>query len=118
MKPGKELDGLVAEKIMGWTYVRFPDGAMPKTKHWHDHTSKFVGPCPYYSTDIAAAFQVVEKLREHLHLVRMEDGRWLVGHDNTEGYITEGIVDMRLFRSAVADTLPHAICLAALRVVE
>jgi hypothetical protein len=57
MTPGRELDALVAEKVMGLTV--YPEG--------RDH----VGPCwskggfheeqvPNYSTDIAAAWSVVE----------------------------------------------------------
>jgi hypothetical protein len=78
--------------------------------------------CPAYSTDIAAAWEVVEKVwatlpktgygtfRALLHR-RDPDGRWICEFaPNAHG-------DWRTHATAEADTAPLAICLAALRAV-
>lgn len=117
LQPGRELDALVAEKVMGWPPIgegepyrlhqhrggviangipqRFNSGVIPLT--WQP------------STDIAAAWQVVEAMRP-------EYGFWIDGDD---GYIVEfqhgmpGMTDYRHGR-AFAPTAPEAICKAAL----
>lgn len=56
MPAGRELDALVAEKVMGWTKGLKP-WLMPPCFVECD-----VVPIPNYSTDIAAAFLVAEKI--------------------------------------------------------
>lgn len=96
MKAGRELDSLIHEKVFGQDprqepYQR-PDGAM---------VYPFV---PEYSTDIAAAWQVVEKLTEgEFHLSRCYGGGWEC--ELGAPYISFG------------ETAPLAICLAALEAV-
>lgn len=111
MKPGRELDALIAEKVFGAVrtqekfqgYVpipgdpvyysevyKYPTGVNyliddPKNRHG------MMGGVPHYSTDISAAWEVVEKLNKQYSF-----------HLNTKGS---------------ADTAPHAICLAALKAV-
>ena len=63
MKPGPELDALVAEKVMGWTAVYLSDGV----NTWLDdgvNTGRMIsGDYPWSpSTSIADAWEVVEKL--------------------------------------------------------
>jgi hypothetical protein len=101
MKPGKELDALVAEKVMGKNHKEsnfsnlFPDVPLEY---------------PPYSTDIAAAWEVVEKLKTVLKgefCISYAANGWTVFRDwHTD---SEGL--------AYANELPHAICLAALRAV-
>lgn len=86
MKPGPELDQLIAEKVMGMKTV-----------------------APPYSTDIAAAWEVVDAIRyKHggglLELYRNGDDTWAARFDE----------DARL---TTCDTPAHAICLAALTAV-
>jgi hypothetical protein len=86
MKPGKELDLLVAEKVMGFVGDYHPD-VVP------------VYP-PQYSTDIAAAWQIVEKINMYF---KLEKGSNL--------YQAEfGKCDWVASTSA-----PYAICVAALQ---
>lgn len=104
LSPGRELDALVAEKVMSiepWPGVpgafkaKFvPNGQVPK-------------PChpPEYSTDIVAAWQVIEYMRKKHHWTRLELNNfgmnsWHVSFE--KGY-------------AVGESAPHAICLAALK---
>lgn len=119
MKPGLELDKLIAEKIFGEdTSERDVDSG-----HTIPHFPKVL--IPYrpleYSTDIAAAMRIVEHLktrydkyvamREHEH--NWSPTVWYVefAHDvppdleNSKTYCSE-------------ETLPHAICMAALQIME
>jgi hypothetical protein len=86
---GRELDALVAEKVMGWNFQRSA-----------------------FSTDIASAWEVVEKLQalEYTFINLLWDGQgWDIemgqdGHD--------------ISCDTYADTFPLAICLAALKAVD
>jgi hypothetical protein len=72
MKPGRELDALVAEKVMGWRLEERGYGAT----FWVDENGKVkraAEPCSIDfcscevfspSTDISDAWEVVEKLRD------------------------------------------------------
>lgn len=137
---GRELDALVAEMVMGCERrvstllaerMRDPGGAC------------WCGPAPYggsmgrggihsasylglgtrevapYSTSIAAAWEVVEKLRDNgLHVCISSDAVdeewevevWRPEEDNEYGQVMVGT-------PGYADTAPHAICLAALSAV-
>ena len=121
---GRELDVLVAEKVMG---------ADPKTIHtyrskasfWIDGAWVDVPPVPHYSTDIAAAWEVVEKMNERGYSViigtnqcdkgqngvKFFDGWRGLGHSILDG---EGHPNPY----AVDATVPLTICLAALAALK
>jgi len=110
LPPGRELDALVAEKVMGWTSQQFPDGAMPEVKHWSPpgETTRMV---PLYSTDWRAAGEVLEKMDRPL-LRQFMDGTWYCIHGSLVA------LEHALRKSSrVGKTGPHAICLAALAAV-
>ena len=116
MPAGREMDALVAEKVMGWSrgtyhsdgvdYLRDPEG----TSHLN---------VPQYSTDIAAAWQVVEKIRTKYPVIRISTGDLMgkywqchmadawreVSHEDDSDWF------------ANAPTAPLAICRAALLAV-
>jgi hypothetical protein len=109
MKPGRELDALVAEKVMGYrrhhddcnTYWVDSDGEEPT--HSHD-----------YSTDIAAAWEVVEKLAEKRIQISAaplwgSEGRMI--WEATWKKVND------TWNPVHANSAPHAICLAALKAV-
>lgn len=106
MTPGRELDALVAKHVMNWDFV---DG------EWHAQNeiglTDVMPHVPSYSTDIAAAWEVVEKseLLSGAYL-RFESlvSQWQIG------YICDGSFEMETWGA----TVPHAICLAALKAVE
>ena len=69
MDAGRELDKLVAEKLMGWTEIEEDEPDPAKRNSWN---SSYIGIAPSseifwsitcYSTEIEAAWLVVEKLR-------------------------------------------------------
>lgn len=103
MEAGRELDALVAERVMGleavndgWVAESFPNGGM-------------VYPLPEYSTDIAAAWRIVEILRPRYYMFRIFVYSCIEAQfqDHPNNAIAVG-------RS---DTPAHAICLAALKAI-
>lgn len=83
---GRELDALVSDRIMNlpWTY----------------------------STDMTAAWQVVQKMRSLGYAYAMSG--WQAGEDATT---CEFWMGHRQSGAATAATMPHAVCLAALLAV-
>lgn len=100
VKPGPELDALIAKKVMGWTLGKSDD-------HYYlmdgRHIDRRVGTGWSPSTNITHAFEVVEKVGPQFEIIYQPNGRWLARFGNTI--------------QAEADTAPHAICLAALKAV-
>lgn len=94
----RELDALVAEKVMGkkWSGARWGRGALP-----------------HYSTDIAAAWQVVEKLQADGFALLL-DGNL---HEQWTAAFTKGEPDGTGNEFRTASTAPMAISLAALATV-
>lgn len=117
IKTGRDLDALVAEKVMGWTgiemsayvpYGRDACGNDPSGEGGFYNSGRKV--LPRYSTDIAAAFSVIEK---------MNTRRILVGIGNSEigwqvAFFAQGLKPWR----ADAPKLPEATCRAALHAME
>ncbi len=111
MKAGRELDALVAEKVMGWVFQKatrpfeYPGWSLPNGDF------KNIAELPPVSTNIAAAWQVVEKVRELTVSLNNADG-WECCFSTTNGsFLVAG--DEEFYGRA--STAPHAICLAALR---
>lgn len=105
-KPGRELDALVAEKVMGWG----PEspGVLQAKGFKQD-------PYPPFSTSIADAWRVADKLYQLGWSLTIEMANWSA--------VEVKLVDVSrdLIRDNVyiteAESAPHAICLAALKVV-
>lgn len=100
MEPGRELDALVAEHVMG-------------IEAWNARTGEKI---PYttnqYSAYISTAWEVVEKLsdqRLRIVLIDYQDSEWLCALKNKYGGYVEGEYK---FNSA-----PEAICKIALLAV-
>lgn len=114
MNAGRELDALIAQHVFGW--ARKSDtpgdwlGPPPEDpRHvWCGEWDENGLPnyLPKWSTDIATAWEVVEKLLIH------GDIRLSI-HVARNGYD----VEFQPFVNVSAPTAPHAICLAALKAV-
>lgn len=115
MKPGRELDALIAERVMGLAIVdlsQIKDGMLELDK---PVTSLHIGDPPPYSTSIEAAWEIVENIGHTIGdnddphdftIMHNSDGTWTVGWlAFRDGF---GI-------SEQSNTAPHAICLAALK---
>lgn len=132
MKPGRELDALVAEKVMGWKHETDSEnrdrcngefktrcgscGALGHGNCYGYGRGSIQVPCdctPYYSHNIETAFEIVEKIAPacngEFRLERDESGQW-------ECEIGYHVADACYPRIAKGETAPHAICLAALAV--
>jgi hypothetical protein len=116
MVASRELDAIVAEKVMGWSYTRFMNN-VHRVSARHPVWQEFI-VVPRYSTDLAAAWQVVEKLATGYRNVLIENTAELLGKRRYWVDIKEhGDLGMIDIAKANADTAPLAICLAALKAV-
>jgi hypothetical protein len=134
MNAGRELDTLVAEKVMGWTRWNVlldgelpPDGD-PRYPIFYVYDNGLYGEIlavqgvankrgPYWhpSESIADAWDVVEKLRDSgVASFRMETDGGSAGWTVTCWVQFFGIGERGDSVEAEAGTVPHAICLGAL----
>ena len=111
MKPGRELDAVIAEKVFGFTPVFSRNGRTLSDGEPHWSWIRFEGdtllnPIPDFSTNIEAAWQVVEKVLPNFCL-ETNGNKWFAGSRSIHSAeVTRG------------ESAPHAICLAALKMVE
>lgn len=114
MTSGRELDALIAEKVMGWIVAHSSEGFYrwkPKPDNPNSY-SEWQEGLPHYSTNIADAWHVVEKLKEYGNVVEVKCFR----SGSVDVQVRGGnINDIR--GAGNADTAPLAICLAALKAV-
>lgn len=118
IKPGRELDALVAEKIFGITLVdTFTGERRPITAMEVMARENARNTIPHYSTDIAAAWEVVERLTtgndRWFYDCLWRDpnsGKWRFGNFDADGSFS-------LLEREMVETAPHSICLAALKAV-
>ena len=133
----REIDALIAEKVMGWVkktitlavknkegYVqsweetclvnpKFPDvDLLHRLEFSEDQSDK--QKMPYYSTSISDAWEVVEKMKRHFPSIvynssDSNSSMWNISFwkDEFGGESWD----------AIAETAPRAICLAALKVI-
>jgi hypothetical protein len=122
MNPGRDLDELVATKIMGWERPQFGDFGDVGIAVIESRGEDPYDPPPY-STDIAVAWQVIEKIGLSWRgfqfglfwkspYVDQRDEHWHAGWFEWD---CEGPEERA---SAIAVTAPHAICLAALETLS
>jgi hypothetical protein len=122
VEPGRELDALVAEKVMGLTAggvvkrtFRDPVTGVPTYATTHNST-------PQYSTDIAAAWKIVEKLSgeyyDGIEFTLIQDKSANYKHVWWAGFGRElHPIELGPSKWRRGDTAPYAICLAALQSV-
>ena len=120
MKPGLELDILVAEKVMKLKVVKNKSGSKYGgfyysigRPYWYDDQGdmKLENPVPNYSDDIVAAWEVVEKMRRKIFRIETDSMLWTIVIHKMD---KRGI---KSYQAAMSDSFPHAICLAALKVI-
>lgn len=126
---GREMDALVAEKVMGWKLVPYTAycGGTPEqatataiAHGWYIWENGSGDEIPgqmednQFSTDIAAAWQVVDKIREQQGNVFT---LWSGARTGPFSWRCQVLVDVCLY-DASGETAPMAICRAALLVVK
>lgn len=107
MEAGRELDALVAETVMGCTPYLDTECPIPYLRcgcahEEHETPDDNDTGLAHYSTDIADAWEVMEKCDNCIEIGR-------------SGSIWTCIIGAADPIIAEADTAPHAICLAALK---
>lgn len=120
MPPGREMDKLIVEEVMGWHISRMY--ATPR--FWNPaHHDKIHYSCdepdevPYYSTDIAAADLLIDWLHElGLNVTVRDDATTYVIWCDIHRPGLEPMWE-RLVARARAETQPLAICRAAYKAV-
>lgn len=119
MEAGRELDALVGEKVMGFTldYEFEEITNAPNVKELRSKDDEW-GILPNYSTDIAAAWQVVEMFRRGVagHVaayIEMHVSDAVRGNDCSCSISAPDLAEVVAF----ANEMPLAICLAALKAV-
>lgn len=136
LEAGRELDRLVAERVMGWRVFGTPEVYAYWTEPYEGEKRLGDMPSlPRFSTDIAAAWTVVERMREMKWLVRVQEMPDNYPYlDNMTGeplfyakaYVTmewmprisERTGKLVMPRCARATTAPLSICRAALAAAE
>jgi hypothetical protein len=140
---GRELDVLIAEKVMGWQWLRMDLQRWPDSEGHAWGSMRSLRPdesngvwtlpalldmpihfdashIPLYSTDIAAAWLVVERL-EQITNCYVEVGWCNAEHGPQRRawcFVAEYGNDGSNMGEAYEDTAPMAICLAGLRAVK
>lgn len=121
MKPGRELDALIATKVMGFEHVRktnpfdYFNEEKGKLHDWIFLPDNIVKILPNYSTDIASSWLVVDKLEEKRIAISFTK---LPNHDFTEWtcIVTAKFPDKpgHLWES---DSFQYSVCIVALHAV-
>lgn len=113
MNVGREMDALVAERVMGmgsqWTIQMNDDGTFsPTGEVWYE--------CPYFSAEMDAAYLVMQKLGLALVPQSTDSGfAWLACDLEAVRYGAAGITLVEKPGTAIsAPTAPEAVCRAAL----
>ncbi len=121
MNPGPELDAKIATEVMGWVsaddgWWDLPDG---KSTGYHQNDGLPAigteGDSDRWkpSEDIAAAWEAVEKVEHNIMFGRGNGFQpWASFTVPLSKHFPLGVAQGR------AETMPHAICLALLKVVE
>ena len=107
MSAGREMDALIAEKVTELSWIIF-DGKDPAADEL----------TPEYSTNIAVAWQVVEKMREkEFEFFAEWKTEKAVNRSNSQPWACFSPEDETRPFDAAAETMPLAICRAALLAV-
>jgi hypothetical protein len=104
LEPGLELDELIAINVFGW----YQESGLGREAYWHKKDVGRGNPIhlKYFSTDIRAAWELVEKFN-----------LWVIPwHENNWTAVKENDIFVEIGNQNQAPTAPHAICLAALNI--
>jgi len=116
---GRELDAAVAEHVMGWTRER------TEKNNWYEPESRLWKPVdsttnlPRYSSNIVAAWEVVERLHELGYNLAIYCQRKGAQDEGVEVHVGKGDYNDNVVWPPVhhANTAPKAMCYAALLAV-
>lgn len=109
LSAGRELDALVAEKVMGWIPSTSPRAERPWQMAPSGSGPGSMSHVPHYSTDIADAWLIVERFNTRAPDLFARFAEHLYEDDGTHRYCQ--LLDVPAYEAA------YRICLAALRAV-
>lgn len=113
MNPGRELDALIAEKLFGLNLTdAFTGEERPITSGVALQYLDRMSGVPNYSTDIAAAWEVVEKI---IHPEFVSSWQFDIRVESWPKKYKAKFSNGGGAHIAHEDSAPHAICLAALK---
>lgn len=105
----REIDRLIAERLMGWTNLSLTGSGFGTTPEGMPHRI-----IPRYSTEISAAWEVIEKLKLLGYQGRIDWAKPEPGYECAFG-ASPFTYEMQF---SSAETASLAICLAALKIIE
>ncbi len=122
LEAGQDLDILIATKIMGLIVVKTKSGSKRGgyyytigAPHWDDFAGdmQLSNPVPHYSTDLNTAWEVVDKLFDLQFDLSLE---YYLDADNKRMARVDfaHMSKQELSYLEFSESVPHAICLAAL----
>lgn len=116
MRPGRELDTMIAQHV-------FNHDVIIKRKIPTEVTPAGERPLREYSKEIGAAFDIAKAL--NISLIPIEGGQWFALKGGAEGYKSPAEFIQYLSEgnfvnagAAVTESAPLSICLAAMKYVE
>ncbi len=116
MRPGREIDCAVAQKVFGHR-------VFVKKRVLFEDTPKGDRPLRFYSKDIAHAWEVVEKLG--ISILPIENGDWFALVGSEDGWKTPAEFVEYLHKgnfvnagAAVGKSAPQVICIAAIKSMD
>lgn len=122
MNAGRDLDALIAERVMRLEQVEATEDGMseetllPITDFTYLHSDGYLRGVPKYSTDIAAAWEVVNEMDRRKFVLRLEAAAY-DGNSWTALFGFKSVDDDDFIyraNSSRTETAPLAICNAAL----
>ena len=113
----RELDAQIAEQVFGEKYdfcEEFDDYCRPDPDDPVAYDC-----CPDYSTDISAAWKVVERILSMTPQQDFHIEHWYHAEDESSGWQVSSCYELGEWKDWVqAEMLPLAVCLAALKAVR
>lgn len=112
MAAGRELDRLIAEKVMGWKLV--DPIKYPADKYCGFPPGQQFDYIPKYSTEIAAAWPLMERITKDK---RFYYGVEMITHLHSNGWLIVVFGESKKYHDiyVFAETAPLAICRATLK---
>jgi hypothetical protein len=108
---GRDMDTACA-KLLGYTFITFPQSHVPHAEHWSDSYGKTIGGRPPpFSTDIGTAWKLIEYYRDQGRGFEV-----LANPGHARVRIDYGSTGVAVVTSA--GSVPLAICKAVLAMVR
>jgi hypothetical protein len=116
MRAGRELDKMIAQHVMGHPVTQ-------QKREVFEGTSKGTRPLAAYTTDMTAAWEVVERMS--ITLIPIENGGWFALAGKPERWKSPAdfmqylqTADFASAGAAVGESAPFVVCMAAIKAIE